>query len=63
MDNILMYNNNSDQLKTITTNVEWIFKAGGFELNPWILSGQSRRKEHSAELDKCQEINMFYQIR
>lgn len=58
MDSILMSHNNGDQLKTITTNVEWIFKNWGFELNPWILSGQSQRKEHSDELDKCQEINM-----
>lgn len=33
-------------------------QAGGFELNPWILSGQSQRKEHSDEPNKCQETNI-----
>ncbi|KAJ8260443.1 hypothetical protein GJAV_G00182210 [Gymnothorax javanicus] len=33
-----------DQLKVITENVEQILKAGGFELKPWVFSGQSRRE-------------------
>ena len=36
-----------------TANVEHILKAGGFELKPWVLSGQGGRKECDDKLKKC----------
>ena len=47
VDDILTSHNSLDQLEVITANVEQILKAGGFELKPWVLSGQSGRKEDS----------------
>ena len=44
VDDLLTSHNDLDQLKVITANVEQILKAGGFELKPWVFSGQSRRK-------------------
>lgn len=44
VDDILTSHNNPDHLRTITTSVEQILKAGGFELKPWVFSGQSGRK-------------------
>ncbi len=45
VNDILTSHNNLDQLKNIMANVEQILKAGGFELKPWVFSGQNRRKE------------------
>lgn len=44
VDDLLTSHDNLDQLKVITGNVEQILKAGGFELKPWVFSGQSRRE-------------------
>lgn len=44
VDDILTSHDNLDQLKVITKNVEQILKVGGFELKPWVSSGQSRRE-------------------
>ncbi|KAJ8285934.1 hypothetical protein GJAV_G00032640 [Gymnothorax javanicus] len=44
VDDLLTSHDNLDQLKVITENVEQILKAGGFELKPWVFSGQSRRE-------------------
>lgn len=49
VDDILTFHNITDELKTITANLEQILKAGGFELKPWVFSGQSGRKECSDE--------------
>ena len=43
VDDILTSHNDPEQLRTITSNVEKILKAGGFYMKPWIFSGQSRR--------------------
>ena len=45
VDDVLTSHNDLDQLKSITTNVERILKAGGFTLKPWVFSGQSGRQE------------------
>ncbi len=52
VDDILTSHNNLNQLKIITANVEQILKAGGFELKPWVLSGQSRRKESAGKQEE-----------
>lgn len=52
VDDILTSHNSLDQLRIITANVERILKAGGFELKPWVLSGQSGRKEDSDSKEK-----------
>lgn len=52
VDDILTSHNDFDQLRTITTNVEMILKAGGFELKPWVFSSQSGRKECETQLQK-----------
>lgn len=44
VDDLLTSHDNLDQLKVITGNVEQILKAGGFELKPWVFTGQSRRE-------------------
>nr|XP_061826459.1 uncharacterized protein LOC133612783 [Nerophis lumbriciformis] len=49
VDDILTSHNNLDQLNIITANVERILKTGGFELKPWVFTGQSGRKERSEE--------------
>lgn len=59
VDDILTSHNNLDQLKTITANVEWILKAEGFELKPWVFSGQSGRKECNDELEKAKAKTMI----
>ncbi|KAI7792395.1 gag-pol fusion polyprotein [Triplophysa rosa] len=51
VDDILTSCNNLDQLKILAVNVEQILKAGGFELKPWVFSGQSR-KESVGEKEK-----------
>lgn len=51
-DDILPSHDDLDQLKTIAAHVEWILKAGGFELKPWVFSGQSGRRECSDKLEK-----------
>lgn len=58
VDDILTSHNNRDQLNTITTNVERILKAGGFELKPWVLSGQSGRKACRDEQEELQVKTM-----
>lgn len=45
VDDILTSHDDEDRLKTITANVQKILKAGGFELKPWVYSGQSGRGE------------------
>lgn len=52
VDDILTSHNDPDRLKEITENVEHILKAGGFELKPWVFSGQSGRKD----LNKQDEV-------
>ncbi len=52
VDDILTSYNNFDQLKIITANVEQILKAGGFELKPWVFSGQNRRKESAGKQEE-----------
>lgn len=42
VDDLLTSHNDLDQLKAITANVEQILKAGGFELKPWVFSGQNK---------------------
>uniref|UniRef100_G3N9L1 Reverse transcriptase domain-containing protein n=1 Tax=Gasterosteus aculeatus TaxID=69293 RepID=G3N9L1_GASAC len=44
VDDLLTSHDNLDQLEVITGNVEQILKAGGFELKPWVFTGQSRRE-------------------
>lgn len=58
VDDILTSHNNIDELKTITANVEQILKAGGFELKPWVFSGQSGRKECSDEHEESRGKTM-----
>ncbi|KAK7889795.1 hypothetical protein WMY93_025355 [Mugilogobius chulae] len=43
VDDILTSHNDLVQLKTLTSNVEEILKAGGFHMKPWVYSGQSGR--------------------
>ena len=65
VDDILTSHNSLDQLEVITANVEQILKAGGFELKPWVLSGQSGRKEESDKLkeDKKETVILPNQMR
>lgn len=49
VDDLLTSHNDLEHLKTITVNVESILKAGGFELKPWVFSGQSGRKKSDGE--------------
>lgn len=42
VDDLLTSHDSLDQLKVITGNVEQILRAGGFELKPWVFSGQSK---------------------
>ncbi|XP_068507449.1 uncharacterized protein [Syngnathus scovelli] len=44
VDDILTSHGNLRQLKVITENVEQILRAGGFELKPWVFSGQNRKE-------------------
>ncbi|CAI5678593.1 unnamed protein product [Oreochromis niloticus] len=46
VDDILTSHNDMNQLEVITENTGRILKAGGFELKPWVLSGQSGRRKH-----------------
>ncbi|XP_059209564.1 uncharacterized protein LOC131988465 [Centropristis striata] len=52
VDDIVTSHDNLDRLRTITANVEQILKAGGFELKPWVFSGQSGRKEFSNRMEE-----------
>ncbi|XP_039456743.1 uncharacterized protein LOC120433854 [Oreochromis aureus] len=45
VDDILTSHNDMNQLEVITENIGRILKAGGFELKPWVLSGQSGRRK------------------
>lgn len=51
VDDLLTSHNNLDQLKVITINVAQILKAEGFELKPWVFSGQNR-KESAGKLEQ-----------
>lgn len=51
VDDLLTSHNNLDQPRVITINVAQILKAGGFELKPWVFSGQSR-KESAGKLEQ-----------
>ncbi|RXN30024.1 gag-pol fusion poly [Labeo rohita] len=52
VDDILTSHNSLDHLKIITANVGQILKAGGFELKPWVFSGQCRRDESAGKLEE-----------
>ncbi|XP_070403557.1 uncharacterized protein [Nothobranchius furzeri] len=54
VDDILTSHKSLDQLKVITTNVKLILKAGGFELKPWIFSGQNGRTDHKENKEKSE---------
>lgn len=58
VDDILASHNDLEWLRTITTNVERILRAGGFELKPWIFSGQSGRKECSSNQERIKPKTM-----
>ncbi|XP_013856505.1 uncharacterized protein LOC106512432 [Austrofundulus limnaeus] len=45
VDDILTSHNSRKRLKEITKNVELILKAGGFELKPWVFSGQNKEEK------------------
>ena len=51
VDDVLTSQNDLGRLRTITANVENILKAGGFQLKPWVFSGQSGRQEPHDETD------------
>lgn len=44
VDDIQTSYNNLDQLKVTTAHVEQILKAGVFQFEPWVFSGQSRKE-------------------
>ncbi|XP_023808028.1 uncharacterized protein LOC111946916 [Oryzias latipes] len=57
VDDIFVSHNNPERLKAITDKVEQILKSGGFELKPWVFSGQGGksqggRQEESHEMEK-----------
>ena len=58
VDDILTSHNDLSLLKTITANVEMILNAGGFELKPWVFSGQSGIKEKNKEQNQTKAETM-----
>lgn len=52
VDDILTSHNDMNQLEVITENIGRILKAGGFELKPWVLSGQSGRRKRDDKSEK-----------
>ncbi|XP_054601662.2 uncharacterized protein [Nothobranchius furzeri] len=54
VDDIFVSHNNPVRLREITANVKMILKAGGFELKPWVYSGQSGRSEYTGKQVKSE---------
>lgn len=50
VDDLLTSDNDLSHLKATVANVERILKAGGFQLKPWVFSGQSGRQQSQEEL-------------
>ncbi|KAL3973928.1 GTP-binding protein [Sarotherodon galilaeus] len=65
VDDILTSHNDMNQLEVITENTGRILKAGGFELKPWVLSGQSgrRKRDDKGEKTRMKTIVLPNQMR
>ncbi|KAL3973670.1 mitochondrial-processing peptidase subunit beta [Sarotherodon galilaeus] len=65
VDDILTSHNDMNQLEVITENIGRILKAGGFELKPWVLSGQSgrRKRDNKGEKTRMKTIVLPNQMR